>query len=145
MAYATVADVNSRIIASTFSIGTSTKPSETEVERWLDEATAVLNSCLLAAGYSVVPVTGDDDLITVRGPVANRVALQVLTTKFSWGKVPESLVQSLSGWRETKKMISDGNYWLPDQPSPSKGVLSAIDARKLDGYSLDEFNGSEYG
>jgi phage gp36-like protein len=75
MAYATVADVQARVLQSLVTLGPATEPSESTVEGWIDGASAWIDGAL--SWKYQVPVTDATDLALLKPICSAWVAAQV--------------------------------------------------------------------
>ena len=75
MAYATVADVQARVLQSLATLGPATEPSESTVEGWIDGASAWIDGAL--SWKYQVPVTDATDLALLKPICSAWVAAQV--------------------------------------------------------------------
>jgi len=121
MGYCEIADVTARL-PDWLTIDDSSDPTTAEVEKWIAETSAKANGALKRAGYETVPVTGENDLLMLRGVVADKVALQTLYVALGADKVPDSAKETLSGFRDFIAGLSNGQAWLIDQVPASSAA-----------------------
>lgn len=139
-AYASLTDVTARtrLPLGVPTLDETTEPKGSEVTRWLEEASARVDAALTIGGYPTIPATGTNDIILLRGWVANWGALMVGLYKAEYfGDVlPEAVRKQWDGFDQflidlanpsTKKAV------LVDQ-SPSGGKIIAQTATRNDAY-----------
>lgn len=80
MTYCTAADV-ARILQGRITLGTATKPTLDDVTSFIEETEGLVNSLLKGCGYTV-PIVGTTDVLTLRGIVANMVAVKAYEVAF---------------------------------------------------------------
>lgn len=119
MAYATTSDVQARIGAY-FTMGAATKPTTTQVSDWLDQVSAIVDMYLTRRGYSTIPATGATDLLALKDPVANRVALKTLIVALGRDNLPAGFAEEMAGWDEFLEAIADGEIVLVNQAPRSR-------------------------
>lgn len=117
MAYAALSDINGRM-APYFTAGPASVPSETAVLGWRDEFEAHVNSALATAGYTTVPATGANDIVLLRGIVADATALKTLHVALGAGNIPQEVYAALTGGMSFKAAVTglaNGTTLLVDQ------------------------------
>jgi len=118
MGYCTASDVQARC-GALFTLTTTSKPSTTQVDSWIEETSARVNAALAAAGYETVPATGANDLLMLKGVVADKVALHALYVALGADAVPSSIVETLAGFRDFIRELRTGDGSLVDQQPQS--------------------------
>lgn len=95
-AYATVANVQTLLDSdsgSGITIGVASTPTTTEVEGFLDQIAAEVNSVLVSNGYTV-PVTGTNDLFLVKRYVSQKAAAMTYHAGYGgFGDVPARVLR----------------------------------------------------
>lgn len=117
--YAEASDVQALLesvsgIGMTFS--SSTKPSLSQVEGWLDDVAAEVDGILRAKGYATIPATGDTDKRMIGMHVAEKAA--VATYHAGWGGFQDTPAR-VEQWDEDYKAfiarLRNGEQHLVDQ------------------------------
>lgn len=144
MAYATVVHVNDRINGfAAFTVDANSSPDDTTVGRFLDEASAMVDSALSQAGYGTIPATGANDTIMLRKIVADYVAYQTYATAFGHDNIPDTFVAIYGDsmrFIDLLKKIADTDLQLIDQSDPEPKFITGFVTR-VDGYSNDITSG----
>lgn len=128
MAYCAAEDV-ARILQGRMTISSTSVPSNTDVEAFIAETEALINSMLASCGYTV-PVTGSTDVVLLRGIVADIVAVKSYEVGFD----------DESPFLETLKTKNDGimakigncELVLPDQASSGGSSIGVSRIRVFD-------------
>lgn len=89
MAYTAVSDVQANI--PEFAIGTTSKPSTTEVTNMIAQIEAAVNGVLLSQGYTEIPATGTNDVLMLRGYVVIKVAAMTLLAAYRGDKTSDKV------------------------------------------------------
>lgn len=83
MDYATTDDVQAYFPANSIVLSTSTSPTLAEVGSWIADIEGDVNAALTACGYLIVPATGANDIVRLRGKVARKVAAMTWDAYYS--------------------------------------------------------------
>lgn len=120
MPYATYNDVNALLPEKAQITNTST-PTTTTVTAWIAQAEARLNGALSTAGFSV-PATGANDIVMLRGIVAEGVACKAWGVRFPVDEtaLPKQVEGYCETWKDALKSIKDGTFTLVDQSRRAK-------------------------
>lgn len=114
MAYATYSDVQLRL-TQWITLGASSTPTQSQVTTLSDEASAQLDMILRGAGYGTVPATGANDVIALRGYVADYVAYKAWIIAFGTDNVPSTFQAYNDNWNNFLTMLKNGDMELLDQ------------------------------
>jgi hypothetical protein len=125
--YATVQHVQAHLSVlggPGITIGETSKPTALQVELWLDQVAAEIDSLLRGKGYGIVPATGTSDILLVGRYVAQKVAAMT----FMAGFMSDELPAKVKSWNDqydlfTERLIK-GTQQLVDQ-SYSAGTGTA--------------------
>ena len=137
MAYALLADINA-LAGSLVTFGSSTVPSQAQIEAWIDQHGAELDASLRDAGYTTVPVTNATDLLLVKRYVAEAVALKTLTVYYNW-QPPEAAIAALGGydaWTDWLDKIRTGKATLGGETGAANLITQGL---------TEQLGASEYG
>jgi hypothetical protein len=96
--YAAVADVQALLNAlggPGITIGIASIPTTTQVEGFLDQIAAEIDSTLIGLGYSV-PVTGSTDIFLIKRYLAQKVAAMTYNAAFTMDEPPSKV----KGWED---------------------------------------------
>lgn len=113
MAYATADDVQTLIPDVPFD-GAS-MPTSVEVVAWLSQVEAMINGVLSAQGYATVPATGTNDVLMLRGVVAQRVAAMAWLAAYNADEAPAKVSLWNSEFKEFMNRLRQGQQYLVDQ------------------------------
>lgn len=125
--YAAVADVQALISSASGSgltIGSGSTPTTTQVEGFLDQIAAEIDSLLRAKGYGTIPATGTNDKLLLRRYTALGAA--VLTWRSAFGGYDDT--ERIKAWADEYKAfierLSKNDARLIDQaPLGKVGVV----------------------
>jgi phage gp36-like protein len=94
----------------------------TRLQEILNEVAAELDSALLSAGYTTVPVTGAKDLLLVRGFVVSFAAARTYRELYQNDETPEHIEAWETRWSDFLDRVVNGQTRLPDQQVASGGL-----------------------
>ena len=126
MAYATVADVQAKILTSVLTIEPATEPSDATVTAWLESTSAWIDAAL--AWKYVVPVTDPEDIALLRPICATLVAAQVFETLET---SPRTLPINQELNRTSLQLYEAAIFQFSFQPGQTKNFLSGVGARSI--------------
>jgi hypothetical protein len=127
--YATVADVQTLLNSASgtgITIGAGSVPTETQVEGFIDQVAAEVNSVLRSIGYTV-PVTGSNDILMLTRYVAQKAAAKTYDAGYGgFGETPHRIKE----WEEEYKtflerLISRDMQLVDSDPRSKFGVILA--------------------
>lgn len=113
--YASVADVQA--LLPEFEISATSKPTASEVESIIAQASGEVDGVLRAQGYASVPATGANDLALLRGHVARYTAAHTYLAAFLKDEPPYKVKAWIEGWRDFIARLRRGEQQLIDQAS----------------------------
>jgi hypothetical protein len=96
--------------------------SATRVQEILNEVAEELDSVLLGAGYTTVPLVGVKDLLLVRGFVVPFAAVRAYREWYQNDDAPEHIESWESRWTAFLDRIMNGQTRLPDQQVAAGGL-----------------------
>jgi len=110
MPYASVSDVQA--LAPHVPLNAQSKPSLTDVQRWIDETETLVDSVLRTVGWQT-PITGSESLKIVRRIVAHGVMAQVMRARPNAETDPDKF-QAVFDRMLKSLEVSDDPLDLPD-------------------------------
>ncbi len=116
MAYCTVSDVQAR--CKKFTISGTSKPTETEVEGFIDQCAAELDGITATLGYTT-PVTGTESLKLLKKANADGAAFYTYNAAFSAVSPNASTLgaEYQEEWKHFLSMLRRGEIILTDAPT----------------------------
>lgn len=97
--------------------GPATKPTLAQVEGWLDQLAAEVDSILTARGYSTIPASGTNDKLMIGRYVSQKAAAVAFHAGAMWDDTPDKVKLWEDEWRDFLKALEDGKRRLIDQTS----------------------------
>jgi hypothetical protein len=133
--YATVADVQALLNTASgtgITIGTASVPTTSQVEGFLDQTAAEVDSILRARGYGTVPADGANDILMIRRFVAEKAAAETWLAGYGGFDEPTARVKEwLKDYDDFLKRLIASDQRLIDQ-APRQG-LNVVLARRYRG------------
>ena len=126
MAYASVGDVQAKVLTSVLTIGPVTEPSDATVTDWLESTSAWMDAAL--AWKYVVPVTDPEDVGLLRPICATLVAAQVFETLET---SPRTLPINPELNRTSLQLYEAAIFQFSFQPGQTKNFLAGVGARSI--------------
>ncbi len=111
--YADVSDVQALI--PEFVVGTTSKPSTSEVNAMISQAEGEINGVLSAQGYDSIPATGDNDAALLQGYVARKVAADVWIAAYQRDEPAYKVKAWRDEWAAFINRLRKGEQHLIDQ------------------------------
>lgn len=129
--YADVPDVQvwlNQLGGATLTINGTSNPTETTVEKWLDQLSAEVDSILTANGYSTVPASGTDDVLLIGRFVAEKGACMSYSAFAMFDDTPDKVKEWCEEWKSFIKRLAAGDLVLQDQSGRAQigTILSAV-------------------
>jgi len=139
--YCTVADVGS---LTGWTYDASSSPTTTEVGEIITDISAEMDSVLLAAEYTTIPVTAALDLALLERYAKIGAAYNAWLAGVDHDREPPNVTTWKEDYRAFLKRIADGKQRLPGQsPVSEAGGWSTVTLVRQDGYA-DNADDSEY-
>jgi hypothetical protein len=126
VAYASVADVQAKVLSSVLTIGPGSEPSDATVTAWLESSSAWMDAAL--AWKYVVPVTDPEDVALLRPICAAFVAAQVFETLET---TPRQLPINQTLNLTSLALYDAAIFQFSFQPGQTKNFLSGVGARSM--------------
>lgn len=123
--YATLAQVQALI--PELPLDATSKPTDTEVEGIIAQASGEIDGILRAQGYETVPATGDTDAAILGGQVARYAAAQSLLAGYTGNDAPYKVKAWLEGFEGFMGRLRRGEQRLVDQ-EPTSSLSGFIEA-----------------
>lgn len=106
-------------------VDTYTDPTTAQVDAWCNQLSAHADAILTRKGYGTVPATGSNDLLLLKGMVAQGVA--ALVGNAIYGTDDPQTVAWRETWEEFLMELKEGDVSLIDQ-SPVSTVRTSMPA-----------------
>lgn len=101
-------------------LGVGSTPTLAQVELWLDQLAAEVDSALTGVGYGTVPATGTNDILLIGRYVAQKGAAMAYHGGYQFDDTPEKVKLWETEWENFLKRIIDKKQRLIDQVIRSK-------------------------
>lgn len=110
-------------------LGAGTTPTLAQVEGWLDQLAAEVDSILVARGYSTVPASGTNDVLMIGRYVAQKAAALAYHAGYMFDDTPDKVKLWETEWADFLKALEDGKRRLIDQTA-ARARMGTILARR---------------
>lgn len=104
----------------TLTLAGGSTPTLAQVETWLDQLAAEVDSVLTGVGYGTVPATGTNDVLLIGRYVAQKAAAMAYRGGFQFDKVPDKVKQWDDEWTAFLESLMDKKRRLIDQAIRAK-------------------------
>ena len=105
---------------TSLTLGVASTPTLTQVELWLDQLAAEVDSILTSVGYGTVPATGTNDVLLIGRYVAQKGAAMAYHGGYQFDDTPEKVKLWETEWTMFLDRLIDKKMRLIDQGIRSK-------------------------
>lgn len=110
----------------TLTLGVASTPTLAQVETWLDQLAAEVDSILTGLGYGTVPASGTTDKLLIGRFVAQKAAAMSYRGGFQFDDIPDKVKQWDDEWDQFLTRLIDKKLGLTDQSTTTRvGVIQA--------------------
>ena len=113
--YADVEHVQPYVTPYGLTIGSTSKPTTTQVEGFLDQTAAEVDAVLSARGYGTVPATDTTDILFLRLHVSMYAAVLTYAAGFGSDNMPDGIMEMKEHYNSFLQRLIDGDLTLPGQ------------------------------
>jgi len=118
--YADVEHVQPYVTPYALTIGSTSKPTTTQVEGFLDQAAGEIDGILKARGYGTVPATATADVLFLRMYTSFKATVMTYAAGFGSDNFPDGIQYMADAYAQFLKDLKDGMIDLPSQTARTR-------------------------
>ncbi len=112
---------------TTLTLGAGSTPTLAQVEGWLDNLAAEVDSVLKSVGYGTLPATGTNDILLIQRFVAQKGACMAYHAGYQFDDLPDKVKSWCEEWDTFIQRIIDKQIGLSDQATRTKiGTMQPV-------------------